>query len=88
MKENGRKHSSKGVFMVLKSYDTYTPVVVDMDEYEDAVENYIGFCPDCGEFSRENTEPDAEHYHCDLCENINVLGAEQALIIGLIVFET
>ena len=69
-------------------YNKYEAVIVEEDDFSEAVNDYIGFCPDCSAFTREMTEPDAEHYHCDECGNDNVLGAEQAFIIGLIIFET
>ena len=54
--------------------------IVSIDEYEDAVSNDMGFCTNCQEFTRECTEPDAEHYDCPQCEKNTVMGAEQALL--------
>jgi hypothetical protein len=54
------------------------------EEYVDATENYMGFCTECCAFTTDTVEPDAEDYSCDDCENNTVVGAEQALIMGLI----
>ena len=59
---------------------------VTMEEYTHACEMYYGWCPDCKGFNRESTEPDAEGYTCDVCDCSNVVGAENALIMGLITF--
>lgn len=53
-------------------------------DYYEACEGSLGWCPDCGEFTRDCTEPDAEKYDCPVCSANNVVGAEQALILGLI----
>lgn len=56
-------------------------------EYENAVENYGGYCTTCRKFTNtEGVEPDAENYECDVCENKTVMGAEQALMSGHIAF--
>jgi Zn finger protein HypA/HybF involved in hydrogenase expression len=55
-------------------------------DYLDAVYNYTGWCTSCKEFTRDSTEPDAEGYNCPECEQNTVVGAENALIAGLIVF--
>jgi hypothetical protein len=57
------------------------------DDFKDMRDDYMGFCPDCCDFTRDCTEPDAEHYDCPDCEKNNVVGAEQALIMGLIDIE-
>ena len=61
--------------------------MVTLSDYEEAAESYLGFCPDCREFTRDRTEPDADHYDCPDCKNTNVVGAENALIMGLIEFK-
>jgi len=53
-------------------------------DYVDATENYMGFCTECCEFTMSGVEPDAEEYHCEECEGDTVVGAENALIMGLI----
>lgn len=62
-------------------------VYVQMEEYHDAADSYMGWCPHCQDFTRGQTEPDAESYDCEVCENHDVVGAGQALILGWIDFE-
>lgn len=61
--------------------------MISSDDYEDACANDMGWCPHCKEFTRAQTEPDAEGYDCDQCEKHDVVGAENALIMGMIEFE-
>jgi len=49
-------------------------------EFQSACDEYLGWCSDCGDFTREQTEPDAEHYDCPDCGGRNVTGAENALL--------
>lgn len=60
--------------------------LVAQSEYEAATESYIGWCTTCNAFTRECTEPDAENYKCGECDQRTVVGAENALIAGLIEF--
>jgi len=53
-------------------------------DYLDATDSYTGWCTNCKEFTRDCTEPDAEGYGCPECEQNTVIGAENALIAGLI----
>jgi len=55
---------------------------VSTEEYQDAVDSYIGWCTECKAFIRERTEPDADHYDCPTCGRMQVMGAEQALLVG------
>lgn len=56
-----------------------------IDEYEMHREEYDGFCTQCGAWTREgDTEPDARDYPCPECECNTCIGAEEALIAGLI----
>jgi len=50
--------------------------------YRDCCDDYMGWCTECAEFTRHETEPDAEHYECPVCANKSVFGAEQALLLG------
>lgn len=61
-------------------------VEVEEVDYQEAVDSYMGWCPACKEFTRDTTEPDAEGYDCPKCGQNEVVGAEQALIMGLIMF--
>lgn len=38
-----------------------------------------GFCINCGE-EHDSCEPDARNYHCVLCENDTVYGADELLL--------
>ena len=44
----------------------------------------MGYCRACAA-EREGTEPDAENYACDVCEQQQVFGAQQLLLMGEIV---
>lgn len=51
-----------------------------MEEYQDAVDSYMGWCTTCEQFTTGCVEPDAEGYRCEKCDEHTVMGAEQALI--------
>jgi hypothetical protein len=55
-------------------------VKVRPSEYRDALDQDTGWCPTCEDFTRDCTEPDAEGYDCPVCDGIEVVGAELALI--------
>jgi len=59
-------------------------MIIDPATYEDATQQYLGWCPECRAFTRESTEPDAESYDCPDCGCNDVMGAEQALLLGKI----
>ena len=65
----------------------YACVSMPEDMFADAVDSNQGWCPDCAEFTIDFAEPDAEGYKCEECGNRNAVGAENALIMGLISFE-
>ena len=52
-------------------------------DYLSACHNYLGWCTQCEDFTRECTEPDARKYNCPICEEMTVYGAEEALMMGL-----
>lgn len=60
------------------------PLTIPVYEYDDATRNYLGFCPNCKDFTRDCTEPDADGYDCPQCDGNDVVGAGQALMLGLI----
>lgn len=60
---------------------------VTEEQYQDAVDNDMGWCTICKDFTRECTEPDAENYDCPNCQSHSVIGAELAMIDGEIEVE-
>ena len=61
--------------------------LISQADYEEATELYRGFCTVCEAFTRDETEPDAHGYDCPNCGQSTVVGAEDALLEGLIEFE-
>ncbi len=59
-------------------------ILVSEEDYRLAVEMYTGWCTNCNEFTRGETEPDAEGYYCPVCERHTVMGAEEALLTEVI----
>ncbi len=56
-----------------------------LEEVEAAIEDGTqGFCIACGEI-QDGVEPDARGYECDVCGEPAVFGAEELLIMGLVV---
>lgn len=55
-------------------------------EYAALNEDNAGLCISCGDLS-EGVEPDARHYHCHQCEQMEVFGIEELLLKGYISFE-
>lgn len=53
---------------------------ISMSQYLAASNGYQGWCPDCQDFTRDETEPDADGYECPCCEGNHVMGAENALM--------
>ena len=54
-----------------------------LEEIEEAMESYTGFCIECGA-ERDCCEPDAREYQCEDCGKNKVYGAEELLIMGLV----
>lgn len=59
---------------------------VSVEDYNEAVDQYLGWCTNCEDFTRDSTEPDAAEYDCPECEENSVIGAENALLEGIIIF--
>jgi thiol-disulfide isomerase/thioredoxin len=59
-------------------------VKVSEADYAEAVEFYTGWCKSCKAFTTGSVEPDAEDYECEACGEPEVIGAEDALMFGLI----
>lgn len=60
---------------------------MSMDEFTDAQDSNMGYCSQCKEFTNDCCEPDARQYECEACGNLTVYGAEEALLMGLILIE-
>lgn len=54
-------------------------------EMECAIDEYLGYCINCGEFTNANVEPDARRYECEGCGLRTVYGAEEAMLNGWVV---
>ena len=54
-------------------------IKISVARFREAIRCYEGYCLDCGEFTRETTEPDANGYDCPVCEGRKVVGAENLL---------
>jgi hypothetical protein len=62
-------------------------ITITQEDFQEHIDSDDGFCLECNAFTRfGDTEPDAENYPCDECGHDSCLGAEQALIEGLIEF--
>ena len=60
-----------------------TPIIFALEEIEEAMESYTGFCTLCGA-EKDTCEPDARRYTCDDCGQPSVYGAEELLLMGLV----
>ena len=59
----------------------------DVEEYQGHCDEYDGICVQCGEWSCGGVEPDAEKYECESCGAKAVMGAENALLFGILDIE-
>lgn len=84
--EAGKERKQEGAKVGLKA-GVRVLTKVTMEEYLEARENYQGWCTTCQEFTRDETEPDAEGYECPKCEQNTVVGAEDALMMELFTVE-
>jgi hypothetical protein len=55
----------------------------DLEEIQEAMEDYTGFCVGCGA-ARGSCEPDAREYPCDECGENKVYGAEELVLMGCV----
>lgn len=56
---------------------------ISLDEYSSIMEDYLGFCTECGAF-RDCVEPDACRYTCEECGEPSVYGTDMLLMMGLV----
>jgi len=54
------------------------------DEYRDNVETYSGICLACKDTTFGGVEGDARKYKCESCDENQVYGTEELLIMGKI----
>lgn len=60
------------------------PLRISMADYQDMAECSMGFCLDCSDWTTETVEPDAEYLPCETCDAEAVVGAEEALVMGVL----
>jgi len=55
------------------------------NEFKEYRDSYDGYCTACKDVTRYGgTEPDAENYACEECDESKAMGMENALIMGYI----
>lgn len=54
-----------------------------VEEIEQAIEDHMGWCTVCKDFTTDSCEPDARKYQCEVCRDFTVYGAEEAILMGL-----
>jgi len=54
-----------------------------IEEYEEMLDENMGFCTDCGDFQC-CCEPDARECKCESCGERSVYGLDECLIMGLV----
>ena len=61
---------------------------ISYEVIEQAIESgeYIGYCLACGS-EHEGIEPDAREYICDQCGERQVYGAEEILIMDMVIMD-
>ena len=73
---------------MLRQYKNLTTgeyMKLSMTEYREHSNSYDGYCTACKDITRYGcTEPDAENYPCEECDENTAMGIEQAMIHGLI----
>jgi len=57
---------------------------ISIGSFEQACEEYEGYCTACQAFTRGECEPDARKYECPDCGQRTVYGAEEAMMMGLL----
>lgn len=65
----------------------YVPVFESPDEISEIMfeDNSIGFCIACGE-EAYGVEPDARRYECESCEEKQVYGLEELVMMGAVAY--
>lgn len=58
---------------------------MSFEEFESHRDEYNGYCTNCDDVTRWGmTEPDAENYHCEECDNHTVEGMDNVLVKQLV----
>jgi Zn finger protein HypA/HybF involved in hydrogenase expression len=52
------------------------------DEWLAHANAYEGYCTKCKDWTREQTEPDAEGYDCPECKQLTVVGSDVYLLLN------
>jgi len=60
-------------------------LAVSEDYYHEMTDSCQGYCSTCGDFTRDTTESDARDYDCPQCGENTVMGADEAMLEGLLV---
>lgn len=60
---------------------------VTLEAVTEACESNQGWCTNCEEWTGESCEPDAAQYECPVCGHSTVYGAEEAMLLGIILIE-
>jgi hypothetical protein len=55
-----------------------------VEEYQEHCDSNDGICIHCGQWGCGGVEPDAEGYKCESCGKNGVMGAENALLMGVL----
>lgn len=58
------------------------PIPITEDEYFVAMEEYWGICLNCEHIQEGGVEPDARNYPCENCDQNQIFGFEEALLMG------
>lgn len=56
----------------------------ELEEIMVMMEELSGVCVNCGETHIPQIDPDGRDIHCDVCGELAVYGAEEALIMGYV----
>jgi len=58
-----------------------------VQEFEEMENSFYGYCTICQDWTRDCTEADADQYDCPVCGENTVVGAGNALIMGIITID-
>jgi len=61
-------------------------ITLTEEQYQDAEDQYIGYCIECGG-ERDSCEPDARNYSCEDCGKNTVFGVPELLLMGALALE-